>query len=100
VKLGIHVNTDRHLDRLVGIVRAAVAAGHEVSVFTMAEGCRLLEDRRFTELCTVPNVTMSFCDLNATQMAVRKEGIPEEIVCGSQYHNVIMVGWADRVIVL
>ena len=100
MKLGIHIKTDRHLDHAIGIVNAAVAGGHQVNIFTMSGGCRLLEKERFTSLCRLAGVTMTYCDFNATHMGIRKEMIPEEVVCGSQYHNVMMVGWADRVIVL
>jgi hypothetical protein len=33
-------------------------------------------------------------------MGVKKELIPGEIACGSQYNNAVMVNEADRVIVL
>lgn len=39
---GILVTTDRHLDQVVGISQAASAKGHEVVIFAMREGTRLL----------------------------------------------------------
>jgi peroxiredoxin family protein len=100
MKLGIHVNTDRHMEHVIGIVKAAVAKGHEVSVFTMADGEKLLETPAYSELCKVPNVSMSFCDHNATHMGIKKELLPGEITCGSQYNNAVMVSEVDKVIVL
>jgi hypothetical protein len=43
---------------------------------------------------------MSYCDHDATHMGVKKEMIPAEIACGSQFNNALMVNDADRVIVL
>ncbi|MBT9537147.1 MAG: DsrE family protein, partial [Nitrospirae bacterium] len=84
----------------VGIAKAAASKGHEVTVFTMADGVKLLENPAFTGLCKTPNVKMSFCDHNATGMGISKDGIPQDVICGSQYNNAIMVNISDRVIVL
>ncbi len=100
MKLGIHVNTDRHLEHVAGIARAAASKGHEVQIFVMADGERLLEKPAFLELCSVANIKMSFCDHNATHMGIKKEGVPKDIVCGSQYNNAVIVSESDRVIVL
>lgn len=100
MKLGIHIKTDRHLEHVVGIVNAAASKGHEVMIFTMAGGEKLLENQKFTDLCKNPKVTMSYCDHDATHMGIRKETIPAEIACGSQFNNAVMVDKADRVIVL
>jgi predicted peroxiredoxin len=100
MKLGIHIKTDRHLAQVTGIVNAAVAKGHEVLIFTMAGGERLLENAKYAELCKNPRIKMSYCDHNATHMGIKKETIPAEISCGSQYNNAVMVSEADRVIVL
>jgi len=100
MKLGIFVNTNRHLEDIRGLTKAAVSKGHEVSIFTMDEGVRLLEDPSFTELCNIPGVKMSYCDHNATGKGISKEGIPQDIICGSQYNNATMIHDVDRVIVL
>ena len=100
MKLGIHVKTDRHLQHVIGIAKAAASKGHEVMVFTMAEGERLLEQQPYFELCKIPNIKMSYCDHNAGHMGINKDAIPQEITCGSQYNNAVMVSTADKVIVL
>ncbi len=98
MRLGILVNTDRNLKHILGITEAALMKGHEVSIFIMDEGVRLLRDERFTALCK--KVSMSFCDLSTHVLGVSKEGIPEEIICGSQYNNAVMVHEAQKVLVL
>lgn len=100
MKLGILVNTDRHLDDIVGLTTAAVAKGHEVILFSMDTGTRLLERGAYTDLCRLPGVSMSVCEHSAKALAVRTAGLPGAIVCGSQYQNAVMSQSADRVIVL
>ena len=100
MKLGIFINTDRHLDDIMGIAKAAVSKGHEVIIFNMDDGTKLLGNPVFAELCKTNGVSMSFCDHSAKGLGVATEGIPREVVCGSQYNNAIMVNGADRVIVL
>lgn len=98
MKLGILVTTDRHKDDVIGIAKAAVAKGHEVIIFNMDAGTKLLGDDDFRQLCKTQGVTMSFCDHSSQKENVSKEGIPEEIVCGSQFNNANMMHDADRVI--
>ncbi|MCL5024618.1 MAG: DsrE family protein [Nitrospirae bacterium] len=100
MKLGILVNTDRHLADVTGVVKAALAKGHEVILFNMDDGTKLLGTPEFKELCTMQGVSMSFCDHSAKHIGVATEGLPQEIVCGSQYNNAVMMHDADRVIVL
>ncbi len=100
MKLGIFVKTNRHLKHVVGIVGAALAKGHEVIMFNMDEGTKLLGTPEFAELCKTKGVTMSFCDHSAKGLNVQTEGLAPEIVCGSQYNNAVMNHDADRVIIL
>lgn len=98
--IGMLIITYNHLEAIIGITRAALAKGHEVIIFNMDEGVRLLEKPSYTALCKLQGVTMSFCDHNAKEFDIRKELIPTEIVCGSQYNNAVMNHTADKVIVL
>lgn len=100
MKLGVLVNTDRHLRDIIGLTKAAVSKGHEVTLFTMDAGTRLLENPSYTELCGLPGVAMSVCEHSAQAYEVRTEGLPKDIVRGSQYHNAVMSRNADRLIVL
>jgi len=100
MKLGIFINTDRHAAHALGITKAAISKGHEVVIFNTDDGAKLLGNPAFAELCKTKGVTMSFCDHSAKALNVSAEGIPEDIVCGSQFNNAVMVNEADRVIVL
>lgn len=100
MKLGILANTDKNIEAVIEITRAALAKGHEVAIFTMDEGTRLLENPSYSGLCKLKGVNMSFCDYSAKTFGVRTEGLPQEIVCGSQYNNAEMNHNSDKVIVL
>ncbi|MCL4492874.1 MAG: hypothetical protein M1510_13425 [Nitrospirae bacterium] len=98
--LGILVNTDRHPGELIGIARAAVSRGHEVVIFAMDSGTKLLAGPVFAELCGLKGITAGFCDYNAKALKISTEGLPRELARGSQYDNAVMVSRADRIIVL
>ena len=100
MKLGILVNSDKHLNDIVGIVNSASSKGHEVMLFTMDKGINLLAQDAFKNLCSVDGVTMSYCDHSATNEGFNKDGMPEAIVCGSQFDNANMMHAADKVITL
>jgi hypothetical protein len=100
MKLGILVNTDKHLNDIIGITEAAAEGGHGVIIFAMDDGTRLIEETSFTALSAKENVSMGFCDHSALQLGVNKNGLPEDIIVGSQYDNAVMDHESDRVIVL
>ncbi len=100
MKLGIFVNTDKNMDAVQGITKAALKKGHTVTLFNMDTGTKLVHSSEFAELCKTQGVSVSFCDHSAKHMGVAAEGLSKEIVCGSQYNNAVMLHEADRVIVL
>ena len=100
MKLGILVNTDKHPQDIIGLTNAAVSKGHEVIIFMMDDGVKLLSSPSVTGLYSKPGVRMGFCDHSAGKAGVSKEGIPSQVVCGSQFDNATMNHNADRVIVL
>ncbi len=100
MKLGILVNTDRHAEDVIGMTNAALSKGHEVIIFMMDTGVKLLGNPSVTGLCNLSGVRLSFCDHSAGKIGVSKEGISDKIVCGSQFDNANMNHDADRVIVL
>ena len=100
MKLGMLINTAKHLDHVVGICRAALARNHQVTIFAMDEGTRLLENEAFVSLAELDGVSMSLCDHSAKMCGARTERLPPKIVCASQLNNAMMNHNADRVIVL
>ena len=100
MKLGILVNTAQHLDDVVELCRAALAKKHEVIIFAMDEGTRLLENDAFVALAELDGVSLSLCDHSAKMFGAKTEGLPPKIVCASQLNNAMMNHNADRVVVL
>ena len=106
MKLGILLNTARHLDDVVGISRAALAKNHQVIIFAMDEGVKLMPTQALTSLAALEGVSVSVCDHSAEMYGVNTEGQSPKmvrgtkIVCGSQFQNAMMNHNADRVIVL
>ncbi len=99
MKLGILVNSDRHLEHIVGITQAASEKGHEVIIFSMDEGTHLVENAKFTALSELDGVSMSLCRHSAEEHNIELDDIPEGITRGSQFDNAVMNHEADRVIV-
>jgi len=100
MKLGILVNTDKNLDHIMGLTAAAVSKGHEVAIFVMDDGVRLLGESVFGNLCKMSGVTVCFCDYSTRLIDLPREKVSQDIVCGSQYDNAVMNHNADRVLVL
>lgn len=100
MKLGILVNSDKHLDDIVGIVNSAASKGHEVMMFTMDKGINLFKQDVFKNLCSVEGVTMSYCDHSGKNEGLDKDGMPDTITCGSQFDNANMMHAVDKVIAL
>jgi len=100
VKLGILITTDKHLNHIVSISRAATAKGHELTLFAMNEGTRLLAYPEFTQLCRLDNTIMSLCNHSTIEFGVDTSGISKEIVIGSQFNNAMMNNKSDKIIVL
>ena len=88
------------MEDLIGLTKAALEKGHEVMVFFMDAGVRLLTNASITSLCENADVNMSFCDYTTEKNGISKEGICNKLICGSQYDNATMNHEADRVIVL
>ncbi len=100
MRLGILVNTDRHLGHLVGIAEAAARQGHRVDIFAMDDGVRLLAEELFVGLLVRDGIAITYCDHNARLMGIATDGLPAGIIRGSQYDNSVMHHRCHRVIVL
>jgi hypothetical protein len=98
-KLGIFVSSDLHLDHLIGICRAATAAGKEVSVFLSNRGVLLSQDQRFAELEGQGHV--SLCNVNFEYFKLTK---PIPVVAdkdfATQMRHAEMIEECDRYLVL
>ena len=98
--LGLLITTDIHLNHIIGLAKSASAKGHDVILFCMDEGTKLIEKSEFTNLCKVNNVLISLCRHSAEEYGVNTDNLSKDIVCGSQFNNVMMNHEADKVVML
>ena len=75
-------------------------AGHEVSVFVMDAGARLLLNDELAGLCRLKGVSVTCCNLSLAQLGIEPSAIPPEVKRGSQYDNAGLMNAADHVISL
>ena len=81
-------------------LEAATVKKHEVHLFAMDEGTRLLEDQDYVSLAGLQDVAMSYCDHSAQELNVNTEGLTPSIERSSQYSNAEMNHYSDKVLVL
>lgn len=95
-KLGIFVNTDKHLQHILGICSAARAMDVAVSIFLMGDGVFLTKNPEFLGLVK-KGVEISLCDHVYREKGL--EGKVEGVLHGSQYENATMAHESDRLLV-
>ena len=61
-KLGLLVSSDKHLDYVINLTRAARDKGKDVEIFFTGQGVLLTQSPDFTKL--VGNAKMSLCDVS------------------------------------
>lgn len=99
--LGILVNSDRHLDHLIGLARAARKKGVRLIVFFTHRGVLLTRDERFSELDGLAE--MSLCRKSFLEYHLEKNGpvpgIPPAHFL-NQFAHADLIERSDRYIVL
>lgn len=99
--LGIAVTNDRHLDHLLGLVKAAKAKGKNILVFFTGRGVLLTASPRLAEIeglaeMAVCKVSLQTYDLNDQNPI---PGIPEKNITNQEWHAG-MIDRSDRYISL
>ena len=99
-KLGICVAGEANLRHVIGLTRAAKAAGKSVEIFFTGEGVRLTQDPRFSELIGTGRVTV--CEVsyigNGFQGKPVEGLVYKDFV--TQGRNAEMVEECDRYVIL
>lgn len=99
-KLGICVATRNQLNHVVGLARAAKAAGKEVEVFFTGEGVHLTQDPHFSELLGSAKCTV--CEVSFIANGLKGKEVPglkyKDFV--TQARNAEMVEHCERYVVL
>ncbi len=73
-RLGICVATSNHLEHVIGLAKAARAAGKEVEVFFTGEGVHNTQDPRFLQLVGVCKV--SVCEVSYIANGYKGKEVP------------------------
>lgn len=95
--LGIMVTKYENLQHIAGVVKAARAAGHPVSVFMTDEGVKFSRDPKFLELLKGDGVELSVCAHSCERIGIHDK--TEGISYGSQYNNAGMMHDSTRVLI-
>src|SRR5262245_60988115 len=95
--LGIMVTKYENVEHIVGIAKAARAAGKAVTIFLTDEAVRFTTDPKFLELQKVGGVELSCCDHYCEKIGLN--GKTEGLLYGSQYNNATMLHDSARVLV-
>ncbi len=98
-KLGIFVSSDQNLAHLIGISKAAKAAGKEVTVFLTNRGVLLTQDPDFPQIEGLAHV--SLCNVNFEAFKLEKPvPVVDEKDYATQMRHAEMIAECDRYIVL
>ncbi len=73
-KLGICVNSKNHLDHVIGLVKAAGAAGKEVEIFFTGEAVLLSQDPKFSEL--IGKGRIGICEVSYFAHGLKGKEVP------------------------
>jgi peroxiredoxin family protein len=95
--LGIMVTKNENLEHIVGVVKAARAAGYPVSVFMTDEGVKFSREPRFLELLKAGDVEISVCSHSCERLGIHDQ--TEGLSYGSQYNNAGMLHDSTRVLI-
>ena len=95
--LGIMVTKYENLEHIVGVAKAARAAGKTVTIFMTDEGVRFTRDPRFLEQVTADGIELSCCDHSCELIGIHDK--TAGISYGSQYNNAGMLHDSARVVV-
>lgn len=96
-KLGIMVTRYDHLAHISGVIQAARAQGHPVSLFMTDEGVKFTRDRKFQELLKIDGVEYSCCEHSCELLGIHEK--TDGIKYGSQYDNAGMMHDSTRILV-
>jgi hypothetical protein len=105
--LGIFVPTNKHIDHLIGIVKAAKKAGKTLCIFLTHDGCLITQDPKYQELADMVGPDeldeISLCNVGWEELGLKDRPIPagmdpEDLA--TQSRHCTMIGKCDRYLVI
>ncbi|MCF6289505.1 MAG: DsrE family protein [Desulfobacterales bacterium] len=91
--LGIFVTSDRYMNHILGITKAAKAKGSDVTIFLTWKGTRLAKDPRFSELCKLAHVDIcadSYKKMGWDPLTDIPEGLTDKNMSTQAKHGAII----------
>lgn len=101
--LGIFVPTNKHIDHLIGIARAAKKAGKALNIFFTHDGVLMTQDPKFQELADIASGELSLCNHSWEEFGFSEKPIPHGMTeddLGSQSRHVALIEKCDRYLVI
>lgn len=74
--LGIFVTSDKYLDHIIGVAKAAKKAGKALNIFLTHNGVRATQDPKFQELADVAPEELSLCNLRWEEFGLKDNPLP------------------------
>ncbi|MFP4561605.1 MAG: hypothetical protein ACLFRB_10415 [Thiohalorhabdus sp.] len=97
-KIGVLVATDEFPDCASGLLRQAAAHGAEAACFLTDAGVKVLQDPDFRAAAEEAGAGVTVCEHSWERFGLG-EPLPG-YQYASQYQNALMMGWAEKVLVL
>jgi len=106
-KLGIFVPTNKNIDHVIGVARAAKKAGKSLCIFLSHEGCLITQDPKYQELADVVGPEeideISLCNVRWEELGLKGQPVPaamEATDLGTQSRHCALIGKCDRYMVI
>jgi len=101
--LGILVPTNKHIDHLIGVTRAAKRAGKAVYIFLAHDGVLCTQDPKYRELAEIAPDEISLCNARWEELGLKSKPIPSRMRLedlATQSRHVSLIEKCDRYMVL
>lgn len=106
-KLGIFVPTNKNIDHIIGIARAAKKAGKALCIFLTHDGCLITQDPKYQELVDIVGSDeldeISLCNVGWEELGLKDHPIPagmDAADLATQSRHCALIGKCDRYLVI
>ncbi len=102
-KLGILVTSNRHINHLIGISKAAKKANKTIYLFLTHDGVSVTQDPRYQELAELGIDDISLCNVRWEELGLQNAPRPKGMTSSNmatQSRHVSMIETCDRYLVL
>lgn len=97
--LGIFVTSNKYLDHVIGVAKAAKKAGKALNIFLTHDGVLITQDPRYQELADIGPEKLSLCNVSWEELGLKGKPIPagmDEKGLASQTRHCAMIDTCDR----